>query len=323
MKEFLRLAALFLAATDVVSAHYIFQQLGVASTKYPVFKYIRQNSNYNSPVTDLSSNDLRCNVGADGSATETVAVKAGDSFTFYLDTPVYHQGPVSLYVLSPLTRNVVRPTLTLKDRYMSRAPGAASSYDGSGGWFKIQDWGPTITGGQATWPLSGSYTFTLPTCLPDGEYLLRIQSLGIHNPYPAGTPQFYISCAQIALSGGSGKANPPTVKIPGAFKATDPGYTANIYTNFNSYVIPGPEVWKCGDADGTAPPDTGTTPETPATPTTLETVTRTTAVPEATTPAGCSTARYGQCGGIGFNGCSSCAGGSTCTKQNDYYSQCI
>ncbi|MBE3044899.1 hypothetical protein IMZ48_20530 [Candidatus Bathyarchaeota archaeon] len=36
---------------------------------------------------------------------------------------------------------------------------------------------------------SESYSFTLPTCLPDGEYLLRIQNIGIHNPYPAGTPQ--------------------------------------------------------------------------------------------------------------------------------------
>jgi hypothetical protein len=95
MRELFTLAALILAVTDV-SAHYIFQQLAVADVKNPVFKYIRQNSNYNSPVTDLSSNDLRCNVGANGAATETLEVKAGDPFTFYLDTPVYHQGPVSL-----------------------------------------------------------------------------------------------------------------------------------------------------------------------------------------------------------------------------------
>jgi hypothetical protein len=95
MRELFTLAALMLAVTNV-SAHYIFQQLAIGDVKNPVFKYIRQNSNYNSPVTDLTSNDLRCNVGANGAATETLAVKAGDSFTFYLDTPVYHQGPVSL-----------------------------------------------------------------------------------------------------------------------------------------------------------------------------------------------------------------------------------
>ncbi|EJD08183.1 uncharacterized protein FOMMEDRAFT_187171 [Fomitiporia mediterranea MF3/22] len=32
---------------------------------------------------------------------------------------------------------------------------------------------------------------------------------------------------------------------------------------------------------------------------------------------------WGQCGGIGWTGATTCVSGSTCTKQNDYYSQCI
>lgn len=75
--------------------------------------------------------------------------------------------------------------------------------------------------------LTDTYTATIPSCIPPGDYLLRIQSLGIHNPWPAGIPQFYISCAQITVTGG-GSANPSTVLIPGAFKETDPGYTANV-----------------------------------------------------------------------------------------------
>jgi hypothetical protein len=43
-----------MALMQSASAHYIFQQLTVGSTKYPVFQYIRQNSNYNSPVTGMS-----------------------------------------------------------------------------------------------------------------------------------------------------------------------------------------------------------------------------------------------------------------------------
>jgi hypothetical protein len=125
--------AVVLALASNVSGHYIFQQLSVGSTKYSVFEYVRKNTNYNSPVIDLSSNDLRCNEGgASGSGTSTVSVKAGDQLTFTLDTAVYHQGPVSVY--------------------MSRAPGSASSYDGSGGWFKIRDWGPTFSGGSSAWP---------------------------------------------------------------------------------------------------------------------------------------------------------------------------
>jgi beta-glucanase (GH16 family) len=37
----------------------------------------------------------------------------------------------------------------------------------------------------------------------------------------------------------------------------------------------------------------------------------------------CQTARYGQCAGKNWNGCKSCAAGTTCRFQNDYYSQCL
>ncbi|KAH8902650.1 glycoside hydrolase family 61 protein [Coniochaeta sp. PMI_546] len=216
------LAALSLASST--SAHYIFYKFAASNVKFPTYEHIRYNTNYNSPVTDLTSKDLRCNVGgASGSNTTTLPVKAGDPFTFTSDTAVYHQGPISLY--------------------MSKAPGKAADYDGSGGWFKIYDWGPTFSGGQASWPLRTDYTYNIPKCIKDGEYLLRIQSLAIHNP--GGTPQFYVSCAQLNVTGGTGTANPTTVSIPGAFKATDPGYTANIYNNFKSYTVPGPEPMTC------------------------------------------------------------------------------
>ncbi|KAF2972068.1 hypothetical protein GQX73_g1613 [Xylaria multiplex] len=227
MKNFVSLAAVSALAANTVSAHYIFQELTAGSTKFDVFQYIRKNSNYNSPVTDLDSNDLRCNVGATGSGTETIEMQAGEAFSFTLDTAVYHQGPISIY--------------------LSKAPGAASEYDGSGEWFKIKDFGPTFNGGSASWPLQQTYSYSIPKCIENGEYLLRIQSLAIHNPWPAGIPQFYISCAQIKVTGGSGSAAPTSVLIPGAFKETDPGYTANsqIYSNFNSYEVPGPAPLTC------------------------------------------------------------------------------
>ncbi|KAK4236415.1 glycoside hydrolase [Achaetomium macrosporum] len=298
MKGLLGAAALSLAVGEA-SAHYIFQQLTTGGIKHDVFQYIRKNSNYNSPVTDLSSNDLRCNVGATGAGTDTVTVKAGDSFTFTLDTPVYHQGPISIY--------------------MSKAPGKASDYDGSGGWFKIKDWGPDFSSGSATWNMAGSYTYNIPTCIPDGDYLLRIQSLAIHNPWPAGIPQFYISCAQITVTGG-GSGNPgPTALIPGAFKETDPGYTANIYSNFHNYTVPGPAVFSCNGGGANPNPS----PSQTQNPTTTLVTSTTKASTSSTPPSSCSVAKWGQCGGQGYSGCTTCAAGSTCSKQNDYFSQCI
>ena len=104
---------------------------------------------------------------------------------------------------------------------MSKAPALAEEYDGSGDWFKINDWAPIFNGGSASWTMSGSYSFTIPKCIPSGEYLLRIQSLAIHNP--GGVPQFYIGCGQVSVSGGGSASPTPTAKIPGTFKATDPG----------------------------------------------------------------------------------------------------
>ncbi|KAI6774879.1 hypothetical protein HG530_001637 [Fusarium avenaceum] len=291
-----------MALAQSASAHYIFQQLSVGSTKYPVWQYIRQNSNYNSPVTELDSNDLRCNVGASGANTQTVSVKAGDSITFTLDTAVYHQGPISVY--------------------MSKAPGSAASYDGSGNWFKIKDYGPTFSGTTSTWPMTLSYTFNLPVCIANGEYLLRIQSIGIHNPWPAGIPQardLHVYCAQISLNGGGSTTPGNQVKIPGAFKETDPGYTANIYSNFNSYTIPGPAVFSCngaggGDNGGSNPPST-----------TLQTSTKSSSTqvpPVSTQPSGQCSSLWAQCGGSGWTGAKCCATG-TCKALNDFYSQCV
>ena len=166
----LALAAAVVALAGRTSAHYIFESFDHG----PVYQYIRENTDGNSPVTDLTSNDLRCNVGGEnGTDTQTVTVTAGSTHSFTADIAVYHQGPVSFY--------------------MSKAPSTAAAYDGSGNWFKIKDIGPTFaTPCDATWDLEQTYNFTIPKSVPNGDYLVRIQQLAIHNPYPAGIPQFYI-----------------------------------------------------------------------------------------------------------------------------------
>ncbi|GAB7329294.1 hypothetical protein MBLNU13_g01095t3 [Cladosporium sp. NU13] len=65
---------------------------------------------------------------------------------------------------------------------------------------------------------------------------------------------------------------------------------------------------------------TTTTKTTTATTTSRVTSTGTTSLPS---PTGACAARYGQCGGNGWAGATCCASGSTCTKANDWYSQCL
>ncbi|KUJ17734.1 uncharacterized protein LY89DRAFT_707156 [Mollisia scopiformis] len=312
-------AGLSLLATHT-SAHYIFERLTHAGTEYPAYTYIRQNTNYNSPVTALNSTDLRCNVGGEtAGSTTTITVNAGDAFSITTDTAVYHDGPFSIY--------------------MAKAPTTAAEFDGSGQvWFKIYDLGPTFAAdGTSTWPLYQTYSYTIPPALPNGDYLLRFQQLGIHNPWPAGIPQFYVECAQITVTGGGSGTPGPLVSIPGYITGDEPGYTVNIYSNFHNYTIPGPSVWSGQSAAGGSSPSSvasvapvSTAPVQPVSSSSVAVVQTTSAsvviTPTDTAvvaPTGVPVAKYGQCGGTGWTGSTTCASGSTCKATNQYYSQCL
>jgi len=107
---------------------------------------VRRNTNYNSPVENVNSNDIRCNAGglASGSSTSTATVQAGSTVGFKMDQAIFHPGPITVY--------------------LSKAPGKAADYDGSGPWFKIAELGATISSTAITFPASNtaSYSFKIP-----------------------------------------------------------------------------------------------------------------------------------------------------------------
>ena len=51
-------------------------------------------------------------------------------------------------------------------------------------WFKIWESGLTVSGGTETWAVDtmiankGKVTFTIPSCVPSGQYLLRHEVIG-------------------------------------------------------------------------------------------------------------------------------------------------
>lgn len=96
----------------------------------------------------------------------------------------------------------------------------------------------------------GHVTFTVPDIAP-GQYLLRAEVIGtfvsafqqyvyklvtaaLHVASSVGGAQFYMSCFQLNV-GGSGSASPSTVKLPGAYSASDPGILIDIYTSPTAY----------------------------------------------------------------------------------------
>ncbi|ORY04574.1 glycoside hydrolase [Clohesyomyces aquaticus] len=214
------------ACIDTALAHYRWTSLVANGTKSADYYYVRQNTNYNSPVTDVTSTDIRCNAGGlSGSSTNVATLTAGSTVGFQLDQSIYHIGPILVY--------------------MSKAPSAVGSYDGSGSWFKISQLGPTFSSGAINWPTQvDKYSFTIPKSVPSGQYLLRVEHIGLHQGNQAKGAQFYISCANVNVVGGGSGAPGPTIKLPGGYSATDPGILFNPYYPVpTSYTFPGPAVW--------------------------------------------------------------------------------
>ncbi|KAK3217569.1 hypothetical protein GRF29_1g3433800 [Pseudopithomyces chartarum] len=225
------LSSLLLAAT--ASAHYTFPALVAGGSATGQWEYVRKTTNYqsNGPVTDVTSNQIRCYELSPGTgAPSTYTVTAGSTIGFTAQSSISHPGTLQFY--------------------MAKVPSGktAANWDGSGNvWFKIFEEGPSISSAGLTWPSNGKaqVTVPIPKSLPDGEYLFRVEHIALHSAGSAGGAQFYISCAQVKVTGGGNGSPSPLVAFPGAYKATDPGIMINIYYPIpTSYTPPGPRPWK-------------------------------------------------------------------------------
>ncbi|KAI3337293.1 lytic polysaccharide monooxygenase [Xylariaceae sp. AK1471] len=228
----MKATAAFALFVSVIQAapHYTFPKLAGTAD----WSSVRQTANFqsNGPVTDVSSDAIRCYQQSSGGAPSISQVKAGGQITWTVAPSIYHPGALSAY--------------------MAKAPAGqtAGTWDGKGAvWFKVFQDAPSVSGGQYVWPSNGKaeVSFTIPQCLANGDYLFRIEHVALHSASTANGAQFYISCAQITVSGGSGSKTPSgLVSFPGAYKATDPGLLINIYNNGGkTYQPAGPSVFTC------------------------------------------------------------------------------
>lgn len=224
--------------------------------------------------------------------------------------------------------------------YMSKVSDASTA-DGSSSWFKIFEdtWAKassTSQGSDDYWGTKdlnsncGKMDVKIPTGLAPGDYLLRAEAIALHAASSPGGAQFYVTCFQLAVSG-SGSTTPSGVSLPGAYKASDPGIQINIYQQLSTYVAPGPTVIPGGTEAqagkaGSAVTVTGGASQSTATKAAVVSSTlATSAMPAATSAGGsgcAAVAKYQQCGGTGFTGCTTCQSGSSCKVVNSYYSQC-
>ncbi|KAL1869094.1 hypothetical protein VTK73DRAFT_3372 [Phialemonium thermophilum] len=228
--------SLLLLAASAAEAHYTFPQSVLNGVTSAEWENIRETENHYShgPVQDVTSPSMTCYELNPGTGAPTIAaVKAGENFTFTVDPDISHPGPISFW--------------------LARAPSGqtAATFDGKGEvWFKIYQDGPSGLGTSSiTWPTQGQkeVSVTIPECLADGDYLLRVEHIALHSASTVGGAQLYISCAQITVSGGTGTLGTgDLVAIPGAYSATDPGILFQLYWPIpTSYVNPGPPPVTC------------------------------------------------------------------------------
>ncbi|KAI4680212.1 uncharacterized protein J4E88_006104 [Alternaria novae-zelandiae] len=348
------------ALLSAVSAHQNLHQLWVNDVT-PGYQVGIRMPPSNSPVTDVTSDDIVCNVGGSKvpSGVETVAAAEGDTIKVQWDQSG-HPGPITHMLYGPVD-----------DAAQATGIGA--------GWFKIDEldqvggkWANEIMGEN-----NMTHEFALPTGLASGEYLLRSEMLALHSAQTVGGAQFYIGCMQLKITGtGSEGSCTPTIELPGAYKAEDKNiYIPDIYNGFDAttYKAPGGAVASCGGAGGakpSAPAANSTVPvsspaaaasspaassvvvaETsaaalptlaparpsmnatipsaaPEAPTTFATLVKPSAgiaAPTGAVPSGTAGAAklWYQCGGQGWTGPTACEGTAKCVKQNDFYSQCL
>lgn len=197
----------------------------------------------NSPVTDVTSDDIACNAGATVSAG-VCSVTAGDAVTVEM-----HQQPNDRSCANEaIGGNHYGPVIV----YMAAVDDATTAVGSEAAWFKVSESGlvsnnPDYFGNQVLNDNCGHYTFNIPTDIAPGNYLLRAETIALHVASGKNGAQFYMSCYQINVSG-SGTATPDTVSLPGAYSAEDPGILINIYTQLNTYTVPGPTLYGTTEA---------------------------------------------------------------------------
>ncbi|KAK4443304.1 family 61 putative glycoside hydrolase [Podospora aff. communis PSN243] len=300
-----------LSFAAAASAHSIFQKVSVNGADQGQLRGVRAPaSNY--PIENVNHPEFACNTNIRYKDNNVITVPAGArvgawwgheiggaQFQGDPDHPIAasHKGPIMVY--------------------LAKVSNAASTGTSGLRWFKIAESG--LNG--RTWAVDtmiangGWHYFNMPTCIAPGDYLMRVELLALHSASMHQGAQFYMECAQIRVTGsGTNTGGSNTVSFPGAYAQNHPGIQLNIYDaaggNTNGgrpYQIPGPPVLTCsgndnggGGGGGGSPPPTNPPPSNGG--------------------GGSGAPLYGQCGGNGWSGPTTCAQG-TCKATNEWYSK--
>lgn len=200
------------------------------------------------PILDFTSSDNVCGRGVPPPATLIAPVKAGSDVSFTMrgggGGPWPHEyGPVLFY--------------------LAKCPGTADKCDPTGlKWFKVDELGLKPGANNVWWheelKKGNSLSGTIPAGIQNGDYLLRIEVMALHNAMNKGGAETSVACTQIRVTGGGNSAVPAQdlVTFPGAYSMTDKGILVDIWNGLRKYSFPGPALFKVGGGGSSPAPST-------------------------------------------------------------------
>ncbi|KAF2740634.1 endoglucanase B [Polyplosphaeria fusca] len=234
----------------------------------------------NSPVKNLTSIDMRCNVLGDIQAPDTIKVVPGDVLTFdwhhdYRNDSdeviaSSHHGPSLVYI---------SPDPPTEDSFVKIWH--EGLYEEQPAPLEPGKWSTTSNLAKN----GGHMNVRIPAGLKAGHYLIRAEMIGLHEgevsylKNPIRGAQFYPNCVQIEVTGDGDVSLPEGVSFPGAYDYDTPGVVYDIYCSTDkkraatatvpcttTYPIPGPTVWSGAWAETTSVPLGEVSAPTKATP---------------------------------------------------------
>jgi cellulose 1,4-beta-cellobiosidase len=143
-----------------------------------------------------------------------------------------------------------------------------------------------------------------------------VRMLWLDSDWPLDVPNTNLGVSRGSCATTSGEPQDLITNSPNAQVAF-----SNIRFGDLDSTYSGTPVNPGSSSSSTSVPTSTVVPTTTVKPT--STVPTTTVKPTTTVPAGGNIGKWQQCGGINWNGSGTCVSGSTCTKLNDYYSQCL
>ncbi|QRV78851.1 glycoside hydrolase family 61 protein [Ceratobasidium sp. AG-Ba] len=241
-------AVIALAAVASVSAHGFVSSVTVGGKTFSgPFPFSNKNAaspirkiTTTFPITSATDGNMNCGIGA-AKAALVADAKPGDKVTLNWKSGQNKNWGHSL-----------GPIMT----YLAQVPAGqtADKFDTKNAkFFKIAQTGQT--GGAGTgWVQAGikdgkSYSLNLPTNLPAGDYIMRHELIALHFAQKKDGAQFYPSCVQLRVSGGSSApkavAGAQTVSFPGGYTPNDKSlFVPDLFKKTFTYSFPGPALFK-------------------------------------------------------------------------------